>query len=371
MIDGVKIVTKLHDASHLINNQLLDFKSLVNTDTGEISCNKYGTYTRISNYKNLKFTLKENSHGQYILIIEGSLHKYFNNGVHNYNDFTFENLYSILSDLERKFGLNLSNCTLHNLEFGLNISPPIASKKILKGLLSHRNCPFKNISMDHAEFYQVQHNHYFIKVYDKAKQYRRRFDLEKDILRYELKYVKMEYIIRLLKGKNLVHGDSLTLNDLRNLEVLNVLGDHLLKIWNEILIYDYTIERKKLGKHLKKKIVQWQNIHFWEDLPKQQKLKQKNKLYEVIKCYSQNVQCEFSRLLKGKLEFILAKRLPIDQESNFEKGYSLPKYKNLMRSPIASINIASIGNHKQKLKRLEKVEVSIPDYEDWIKGPMP
>jgi hypothetical protein len=79
MVDFVKIA--IRDGHFIKNSKLLDFKVLVSSKTGELE-NKL-----TAKHKGLKFYLYDSGR----LIIQGSLHKYKNNG-YNYNDFTLNEL---------------------------------------------------------------------------------------------------------------------------------------------------------------------------------------------------------------------------------------------------------------------------------------
>ena len=370
MIDYLKISSSKFDHDNLINNPLLDFVSDVNTDTGEIKLNDYGNFKKKAKYKNLQFTIYINNTQKYHLLITGSLHKYFNNGEHNYNDFRYQDLIFVLNDLQQKFALELNYCVLHNLEFGVNIIPPSTSRTILKGLLSHTNKPFKRDATSNSDYYQMEHTNYLIKAYDKAKQYRNQFKIDGEILRIEYKYTKMEYIIKLLNKYGQINKNFITLHDLKNIEVLNCFGERLLKIWNEVLFYDYTISKKDLSNHNKNKILQWQNINFWEDLKyRQQKAKQRSKLYNVIKNYSQQLQFQISNLIQSKLDILLQKGLHINQYNGAEKGDVLTECENGKGGRIDSILNQSIGNPNEIKIESKKIEVFIPEYEQWINQP--
>ncbi len=60
MIDGIKISLRNFNYEKLINHSLLDFVTDVNTNTGEIKPNKYGTIKKVTEYRGLIFILKEN-----------------------------------------------------------------------------------------------------------------------------------------------------------------------------------------------------------------------------------------------------------------------------------------------------------------------
>ena len=75
MIDWVKIFISDFNPDQLLNHPNLNFVSPVNTDTGEIKYNKFGTLKKYADYNNLKFILIENKDEKTTLLIEGSLHK--------------------------------------------------------------------------------------------------------------------------------------------------------------------------------------------------------------------------------------------------------------------------------------------------------
>jgi hypothetical protein len=79
MIDGTKILNLPVIIEELLNNRYILFPIHVNEKDGEILNN-----TRFAKYKDLTFSIKNNN-----VKLNGSLHKYHNNGIHNYNDFHF------------------------------------------------------------------------------------------------------------------------------------------------------------------------------------------------------------------------------------------------------------------------------------------
>src|SRR5690606_4736227 len=71
-------------------------------------------------YKNLYFTKFNNR-----LEIKGSLHYYFNAGIHNADDFYIADCIDTIIEIETIFNLDLNKCYLINLEYGVNINPKI------------------------------------------------------------------------------------------------------------------------------------------------------------------------------------------------------------------------------------------------------
>ena len=139
MIDFIKIYVQNINADIIENNVLLDFLQLINTNTGEV-----GSY-KSAYYRGMEFKIYEQTEVTKFrrLTIEGSLHKYWNKGAHNFNDFGIVEVENVVKDLETKFNIDIKLCVLRQLEIGINISPPIATKQILKGCLKYKTNDFK------------------------------------------------------------------------------------------------------------------------------------------------------------------------------------------------------------------------------------
>ena len=110
-VDGVRIVANLRPGECPLDKRpALSFIESTKTDTGEV-CTMY------AKYQGLHFIQQ----GGKRWIIKGSLHKFYNEGRHNANDFTYRMLLIALARLEREFGLCLERCYLENLETGVNL----------------------------------------------------------------------------------------------------------------------------------------------------------------------------------------------------------------------------------------------------------
>ena len=108
MIDFIKIYVQNINADIIENNVLLDFLQLINTKTGEIDSYKSAYY------RGLEFKIYEPTEVTKFrrLTIEGSLHKYWNNGAHNFNDFGIVEVENVVKDLETKFNIDIKLCVL-------------------------------------------------------------------------------------------------------------------------------------------------------------------------------------------------------------------------------------------------------------------
>ena len=252
MIDFVKIYLKDFNPSILEGNARLDFFDNIDLSTGQIrTTNRNGN--KITPYKNafyngLEFRVYENGR----TTIQGSLHKFWNLGAHNYNDFNFSAFSDVLDTLKKDFGIQPEQCILNCLEVGINVTPPIPTNDILDYCFLHKTKPFEyQKNSDEGKYKQCEHSHYFIKLYNKALHYRKQgFDIESEIMRFEIKYKKMERVNNL---------GIYTLNDILN-KGFGIFKNELLTEWQNILFYDTTIvsNSKRLTNH--------KNPLYWSDL---------------------------------------------------------------------------------------------------------
>ena len=204
---------------------------LVNGD--EIQCYKYKV-------DNMELVIMQNG----LMIIQGSLHKFINNGNHNHNIFTKELLQKSLDRLYEVFKLKPQNLWIIKLEWGFNISPPCLTKKILRNLFQHIKCDFEAPILRGGNFHQVEHARYIIKIYDKAKQYH----LDKEWLRIEIK--QMNWSQYRAKGIETLADFIKTDKTL----FLQFLIDKL----REIVFYDPLIPKRVKSKY--------SNPNYWKEL---------------------------------------------------------------------------------------------------------
>lgn len=304
MVDYIKASTKVFDFKYLLEQSGLDFYQRINGSTGEFKATKFGTYIHTANLNGLKFLVFERNENR-TLQIRGSLHKFYNKGKHNFDQFNYDKIQISIIEICNILRIKPENVILHNLEFGFNISPPTDTLNILTGLISHRNIEFKSYSIEGAEYYQCQHKNFIIKVYDKAKQYRKHgYNLPSNVIRFELKFTRMNDINSKLKSASLI-DNALFLNNLSEKIILNLIGNHSIAIWGQILFYDKTINPNVLTSTQKNKLDVWQNINLWKGYRKQERLKQKIQLQKITREHSQDVQNNIQNILSNNLSSLL------------------------------------------------------------------
>lgn len=308
LIDFIKIIIKELHHSILENNPLLDFYDTINLTTGEMkTTNKNGdkvTPSKNALYKGLEFKIYDTG----TIILSGSLHKYWNKGAHNYNNFDNEAISFVLSDLKTKFSIDPSKCILKCLEIGINITPPIPTNEILDNCLLHKTKPFEyQKNSDEGKYKQVQHSQYIIKIYNKALHYKSKgFKIDTEIMRFEIKYTKMQK----LNEKGIFSLQHLINYDLQNFK------DDVLNEWRNVLFYDNTIQIDHLTTKLKKSVLEYSNPNYWTGLLANNQNKNftyhKNQLKKIIKKNSNKVQDLTAEIMSKKIDFLNSKTIQID-----------------------------------------------------------
>ena len=292
MIDFTKLLLPPHYFEPLLNHSLLSYQLKNVGSNGEVIYSKNGiskTPFHYSEYNDIEFKLFTTGK----IIIQGSLHKYYNGGSHNFNDFGKLEVSETIKRFLDTFAISPEEARILILEYGLNINPPYSTELILENLFFHKKTPFKSTeTRTEGNYLQAKHDRYRLKVYDKQKQYKNDYQLPNDILRIEL-HTKGAYI---RPGFKIV-----TLSDLMNFDH-RILFNDLVNQFNISLFYDFTI------KHHSKRLLNHSNRNYWSRLIREKKeslySKQKGFLNNHIKNHSENVMIKLIQTLETKFNDI-------------------------------------------------------------------
>ena len=302
MVDFIKILIQELHPSILEANPLLDFYDNINLKTGELkTVNRHGN--KITPYKNAFYNgLEFRIYDSGTITLSGSLHKYWNNGAHNYNDFNFEAFKGVLRELNTTFNIVSENCILKCLEIGVNIIPPIPTNEILEYCFLHKTKPFEyQKNSDEGKYKQVQHSQYIIKIYNKALHYKKNFsNINTEIMRFEIKFTKMQK----LNDRGIYN-----LNDLLNFGLHNFKSE-LLNEFNNILFFDNTIQSKS------KSLANYKNPIYWLELlnrpTKTNYYKHKGILNNLTAQNSNKVQLQTTEIISKKIDFLNSRGASFD-----------------------------------------------------------
>lgn len=250
----------------------------MNISTGEIrSTNKKGDFTRprqTAFYRDFRFRRYDSG----LTIIEGSLHKYWNNGEHNYNDFSLKDVKIVLSEFLDVFKISPGDANITQLEIGLNIQIEYPIDQVLQNLFFHRKEPFQWTSTKtEGNYYQAVHQLYRIKIYDKTLHYKKHYSIDQELLRVEINFqgVQLRRLFQLRTLSDLMRIPFVEFSDFLQMEV------------GSILFFDFTID------HSSSLIHKYSNRNEWKKyIDRNQSStyeKHKRKLKEFIANHSENV----------------------------------------------------------------------------------
>lgn len=274
MIDFIRLQYKDKSTIEPFVSDSRNFEQLITSleyHSGEV------LYPLKVNIHNVEVTVNEKS-----AYVKNSLHKFHNVlhglGNQNHNDFTYGNLIDVIDCLKCNL-IDLNDADITQLEFGLNIEVPKSAEVLIReNIFFHKykaynhNKKFKG----KGEYKQYDYSNYYIKIYDKAKQYNR-FN---NILRFEIKFInKKEF-----NALGVKHID-----DLKSKENLERLFNYLLKRFDEMLIVD-DLSVDKVPNNDYKKLELYLSSNFWEKLSdrklRNSKAKHKKEFEDLLSKYN-------------------------------------------------------------------------------------
>lgn len=238
MFDYIYTRIKGISPGEILKNPELDFVTSVNLTTGElISGNKERKRGGVRFPKTVKkaglgaLTVKVTNDEH--INLEGSLHEYCHGN--NFCQFSRDELSRVVSQIEGALQTDAGNIILHNLEFGVNISPPFPVAEFLDGILHYKGREPDRYTYDgRGNMRKFTFQQYEVKFYDKSAQYQ----IPGNILRVEVKVTRMEFLHRRIELR--------TLRDLLRCEFYPALKDILLEIVEGLIVAENALEKDGL-----------------------------------------------------------------------------------------------------------------------------
>jgi hypothetical protein len=345
VIDFIKILVIGINSEVLKQNPLLNFEFKVNSKTGEItSCYQ-------AEFKGVIFKIYESGS----VYVSGSLHKYWNNGKHNYNDFDINALNEVLNEIKQLFGIVPEQMIILQLELGVNFIPPRPTPQLLRYCFLHSTKSFKEISVpDEGKYIQAIYNEKIIKLYDKARHYRGKgFNVPyPEIMRFEIHFDTLD-IIKKMIGIPTGKGRNLRMEDINQYGLENVVP-LLVQEWQKVLFYDSTIQSKS------KSLLKFSNLIYWEKLTERNDngsmlRKQRRELKKLILNHSENLPQQIE-------DCILQKGLELTKKGNgFDRKNKLVKIRKGNGSDYLNIqsNPSPGENQNKRFCRVTGIDISM------------
>ena len=294
---------------------------------------------RRAHYKGLDFILEPKGKAK----IKGSIHKFFNDGLHNANCFTYENFTEAVKRLSI-FGVKPANTKLKSFEIGLNLDTStckIDTKIFLGSILYCRGTQRSEMELNgktgYGYAYKTTNTTY--KFYDKAEQSK----LQAELLRVETKFVRMRAVEN--------YGIK-SLADLLNREKLSkLIADKFLKSIDETIFFEWDQIKtsRRLPTKYKSKFKDLRNPNWWIKDQRSNTDRQRNKelLERLIKTYAKR---DIKSILKGLI------LLEISAFSRSKKCYEYTEFESLKNWNALNINAVKSVTNTQRIVCAESTD---------------
>lgn len=304
MIDNLTYITlSPRNIRHALENPELELISSV----VKLRRNRPGWY-KIHSYihKNLHFDFRENMNGVLEqLKIYGSMHKYYNEGVHNANAFSPKNFVNTMCRLCANFGVDPRECTLAPFEYGINLTLDHSPLKLHpRDIVANTFCETRKMfsnSPPHCSTSKISGcpgNDSRLKIYSKSDHMPENCEGQ-SVLRLEIQQKKMRFL-----NKN---GIS-RLSHLLEVKNHDFLMNNLLRRFNDIVIFDPTI-LLPIGNRYSNNLIDYSNHNYWLKLirlTKQGELHStsyhdhKEKLNNLSRRYGSNIKDTLLQIAKDQ-----------------------------------------------------------------------
>lgn len=298
MVDFLKLETyAIPQIDYFKNHTLLDWVSdtdKLNNFDKEVVISK-----KVKQYKGILFCFYSNK-----LEVLFKPHYYFNDGLHNANDFKIIECIKILVEVRNALGFDLKSFKVVNIEYGINVVSPICVKDLITYLAYHERNEFRtDIGLAYSKkSYSVNANgtanqYKTIKAYAKGLQFPKYADI--NTFRFEVKSKKSRFINQL----GIYNADNLL-----NPNVYLVMVESLVNEFDKVLIFDCATDFSALTQKEQIKIVKYNNTMEWyriKNLTNRNSFS-KNKVayYNLINKVPFNLKSQLRQIIYGKLELL-------------------------------------------------------------------
>ncbi|AYQ31084.1 hypothetical protein [Runella sp. SP2] len=269
MIDFVKIEVSLEKFTlSPLENPKLSFKMSVDADWVLIP----GDNPK-AKFKNLDLEIHVQEKA---VIIEGSIHKFWNGNDSNSNDFPQWAVRQTIEEISEELYFSPKDARIVGLEYGVNIAPPVlTTEELISRMITYNwRTPFESLKsiVGRGHGKQAKSSNYKVKGYDKGLQERTSFQ----IFRLEIKT---------LRSKDLAPIEVKTLHDLCNSKTLERLG-HMFQERISHIFFEEDLELPEGFDKEEKLYLKAINPLYWKKLKRWKRDDEKRKVHSLIEKYA-------------------------------------------------------------------------------------
>lgn len=216
-------------------------------------------------------------------IFQGSLHRYYNQGGLNDNDYDLTQVRETITGLQKDFNLIPEESKILNFEFGVNINLPIGmdAQAFQKYLVSANTKAFEKLNPKRPMVgYIAEFNEFSIKIYDKG--YHAKSGAT-DLVRVEIKINRTRWLDQF----GFIKGKDLYLSDLLNPLNIKILGDILLNKVRSLILTPREIDKRKLSPKQIQTFYECRDARSWEEWTSKQRERKRAQLSVIFKKVNQ------------------------------------------------------------------------------------
>jgi hypothetical protein len=287
LIDFIKLDVSYLDRTALDENENLKFKDTAMRIDQKVFISK-------ATFSNMTFTVAPT-----MIILEGSLHKYYNIrnalGNQNHSQFTYDQILWVVNDLQKMFGINPERSKILNIEYGVNLAIDDNPSELLqsKVIFYKKNYPSWEDHYVKGYLLKFEFAEYIIKMYDKGAHQ----NAGQNLLRFEVRTKKSRTVGNKFGIRYLI--------DICDKENLLILHKDLMRRMKDVFIYDCINPIEKMTEREKQLFVQSQTKSFFNAMEGSSKDNQATRarklLREMTEIYNLNT-CHKSLLQKLELK---------------------------------------------------------------------
>lgn len=285
-------------------------------------------------------------------------HYYFNDNLHNANDFRAIDCINAVLELKNTFNIDLKLLKVVNIEFGINVLSPIDIKKLITFLLYHEKNEFKTdigLAFSKKSFRATTtgmiNSYKIIKAYAKGLQFPQYTDI--NTFRFEVKSKKSKYINQM---------GIYTANDLLNYVCYLKMTTEIKKEFENVLLLDCETNYKSLTANEQVKINSYLNPLKWfnisQDTYRNRFNKEKTKYYNLVNKAENNLKKQLDKIVFDKLEFLKTGATSQHNE-NIKSGAISPIFKGRICTQNDNRNIIKNDDVKKSFCKVTGLDISM------------
>jgi hypothetical protein len=266
----------------ILNNPLFMFKQVFEKNTAEVY-----SFPQSAKWENWEIEVFSPTH----LLIMGSIHKFYHGT--NATDFTFNDAVRAIEHFCNVFELDPALARVENLEFGVNVRPVQNASEIIEQVICFKNTRPNRPYESRKDYYFIEFDigDYYVKVYDKGKQYN-----GPNMLRFEIKAAKNRYLKK--------YAGITTLKDLTSVETMRLLGVKINQVFKHVVFNDLSIELQTLTKADRKNYLLMKDPNEWAKHKKKRTSthrNRENRFRTIVKQYGKtNIHGNLQDVIKQK-----------------------------------------------------------------------